>query len=45
MCSRTLPFILRRVVEDVEGDLVANASSAQEIVRRELWQDLVEAVG
>jgi hypothetical protein len=38
-------FVFRRVVEDVEGDLVADAGAAQELVGDDPRQDLVQAFG
>ncbi len=38
-------FVLGRVVEDVEGDLVADPAAAEEVVGDEPRQNLIEPVG
>ena len=38
-------LILRRIIEDVKGNLMANATGAEEIVRCEFRKDLVEPLG
>ena len=38
-------FILRSIIEDVKGNLIANAAGFEEIVRCELRKDLVEPMG
>ena len=37
-------FLLGRVIEDVEGDFVAQALAAEEIVGGDLGQDLVQSI-
>jgi hypothetical protein len=37
-------LFLRRIIENIEGDLVADTAAAEELIRRNLRQDLVQSL-